>query len=54
MVLDPGQQTTLSLRFAMHGDMGGLHDFRVHLRSNDAEWGDRTLTVLSDWVPARP
>ena len=54
MVLDPGQQTTLSLRFVMHGGMAGLHDFRVHLRSNDAEWGDRTLTVLSDWVAAQP
>jgi hypothetical protein len=54
MVLDPGQQTTLTLRFMMHGDMGGPHDFRVSLPSNDTRWGDSTLTVLSDWVPARP
>ncbi len=53
MVLEPGQQTTLSLEFSMHGDMGGLHDFRVHILSNDRQWGDRTLTVLSDWVTAR-
>ncbi len=54
MVLEAGQQTTLTLRFSMVGDMGGLHDFRVHLTSNDREWGDRTLTVLSDWVAASP
>ncbi len=52
MVLDPGQQTTLTLRFMMHAGMDGPHDFRVSLPSNDAAWGDRTLTVLSDWVPA--
>jgi hypothetical protein len=31
MVLKPGQKTTLSMQFMMHGDMGGKHDFRVHL-----------------------
>jgi hypothetical protein len=51
MVLQPGQNTTLSLSFMMHGDMGGFHDFRVHLPSNDPAWGDQTLTVLSNWVP---
>ena len=54
MVLEPGQRTTLALRFMMTEGMGGPHDFRVHLPSNDREWGDRTLTVLSDWVPAEP
>ena len=54
MVLEPGQQTTLSLQFVMHGDMSGPHDFRVHLASNDRKWGDRTLQVLSDWVTIRP
>jgi hypothetical protein len=34
----------------MHGDMGGLHDFRVHLPTSDPAWGNRTLTVLSNWV----
>lgn len=51
MVLEPGQQTTLSLRFVMHGNMAGPHDFRVHLPINDARWEGRTLRVLSDWVP---
>ena len=34
----------------MHGDMGGFHDFRVHLPNNDPQQPDRTLTVLSNWV----
>jgi hypothetical protein len=51
MVLQPGQRTTLSMEFMMHGDMGGMHDFRVHLPTNDPEQPDRTLTVVSNWVP---
>jgi hypothetical protein len=51
MVLKSGETTTLSMEFLMHGDMGGMHDFRVHLSSNDSAWGDKTLTVLSNWVP---
>ncbi len=51
MVLKPGETTTLSMQFLMHGDMGGPHDFRVHLLTNDPAQSDRTLTVLSDWVP---
>jgi hypothetical protein len=51
MVLKPGESTTLSMEFLMHGDMGGKHDFRVHLPSNDRAWGDKTLVVLSNWVP---
>jgi hypothetical protein len=51
MVLKPGESTTLAMQFMMHGDMGGVHDFRVHLPSNDKNWSDKTLTVLSNWVP---
>jgi hypothetical protein len=51
MALKPGESTTLSMQFMMHGEMGGLHDFRVHLPNNDPNWKDRTLTVLSNWVP---
>jgi hypothetical protein len=50
MVLKPGESTTLSMEFMMHGDMGGMHDFRVHLLSNDPEKPERILTVLSNWV----
>ena len=53
MVLAPGERTTISLWFMMHGTMGGPHDFRVHLPTNDPAWGDRTLTVLSNWVDRR-
>ena len=51
MVLQPGQTTTLYMRFMMHGDMGGPHNFRVHLPNNDPERAEQTLTVLSNWVP---
>ena len=51
MVLNPGQQTTISMRFMMHGEMGGLHDFRLHLLTNDPVRPDYTVSVLSNWVP---
>ncbi len=50
MVLNPGQKTTLSMQFMMHDSMGGQHDFRVHLPTNDPKQPDRTLQVLSNWV----
>lgn len=49
-VLRPGESTTLSMQFMMHADMGGPHDFRVKLATNDpAE--PIELQVLSNWVP---
>jgi hypothetical protein len=51
MVLKPGQTTTLSMSFMMHTGMEGMHDFRVHLVTNDPAQPDRSLTVLSNWVP---
>jgi hypothetical protein len=51
MVLKPGQSAALSMEFNMHGDMGGKHDFRVHLPTNDTTWSEKTLVVLSNWVP---
>jgi hypothetical protein len=50
MVLQPGESTTVDMRFMMHGDMGGLHDFRLHLLSNDPAQPDRSLPVLSNWI----
>jgi hypothetical protein len=50
MALEPGESTTLSMSFMMHGDMGGLHDFRVHLPTNDPSQPDKTLVVLSNWI----
>ncbi len=49
MAIGPGESTTLTLEFMMHGEMGGKHDFRVHLPSNDPARPDVVLTVLSDW-----
>jgi hypothetical protein len=51
MVLKPGEHTTLSMQFMMHGGMGGRHNFRVHLPTNDPAQADQTLSVLSNWVP---
>jgi len=51
MVLQPGERTTVSMVFMMHGDMGGPHDFQLHLVSNDPAHPDRTVEVLSNWVP---
>ena len=51
MVLRPGETTTLSMQFMMHGDMGGRHDFRVRLATNDPENQQSELQVLSNWIP---
>lgn len=50
MVLNPGESTTLSMQFMMHGDMGGKHNFLVHLPTNQPG-EEKQLTVLSNWVP---
>ncbi len=50
MVLQPGASTTVAMEFMMHGDMGGKHDFRLHLVTDDPAQPDLTLTVLSNWV----
>ncbi len=49
MSLKPGESTTVSVSFMMYQGMGGLHDFRVHLRTNDPSLPDRTVQILSDW-----
>ena len=51
MVLQPGASTTLAMQFMMHGDMGGKHNFRVHIPSNAPDQSPQSLTVLSNWVP---
>jgi len=51
MTLKPGESTTISMQFMMHGDMGGPHDFRLHLPNDDPAQQDLSLTVLSNWVP---
>jgi hypothetical protein len=49
MVINPGQKTTVAMSFMMHGNMGGLHDFRLHLPTNDPKQADKTVQVLSNW-----
>jgi hypothetical protein len=49
--LKPGEQTTLSMEFVMVGRKQGPYDFRVHLPTNDPTQPDRTVAVLSNWVP---
>ena len=41
----------MSVRFTMSEGMGGPHDFRVHLRTNDPVEPEKELTILSNWVP---
>jgi len=50
MTLNPGASTRVSMSFMMHGDMGGAHDFRLHLPTNDPQSPDRELVVLSNWI----
>jgi hypothetical protein len=50
MVLNPGERTLVSMQFMMHGDMGGMHDFRLHLPTNDPANPEKEVVVLSNWV----
>lgn len=34
----------------MHGDMGGLHDFRVHVLTDDPTEPEVTMNVVSNWI----
>ena len=51
MVLQPGETTSVWMRFTMTEGMGGFHDFRLHLPTNDPVQPDKELVVLSNWVP---
>lgn len=52
MEILPGQSTTVtSTPFAMNAEMGGPHDFAIHLQTNDPAQPDLVVHVLSDWVP---
>jgi hypothetical protein len=51
MTLNPGQKTTVSMEFNMHGAMAGPHNFRLHLPNNDTSNPDVQLSVISNWVP---
>ena len=51
MTLKPGASTTVSIEFLMHGAMGGYHNFSLHLPTNDPAEPDKTVAILSNWVP---
>ncbi len=50
MVLDPGESTNVTVLFTMQAGMGGFHDFRLHLSTNDPANPDREIVILSNWV----
>lgn len=50
MTLQPGEETTISLRFTMHNMMGGAHEFRLHVPTNDPTQAVIPLTILSNWI----
>ncbi len=52
MVLQPGESTYVeSSIFMMHPGMDGPHDYAVHLKSDDPNYPDLVVHVLSDWGP---
>ncbi len=51
MVLQPGDSTTVTLEYMMHGSMGGQHDFALHLKTNDPTQLDKIVDIRSNWVP---
>jgi hypothetical protein len=51
MQLRPGETTMVTFFLMMHEGMGGYHDMRLHLETNDPTQSDRTITILSNWVP---
>lgn len=48
--IEPGTEATITLRFMMHEGMGGQHDFRLHLNTNDPEEPNKEIVILSNWV----
>lgn len=46
----PGEEAIIRLEFTMHEGMGGPHDFRLHVRSNDPNAPEEEITILSNWV----
>jgi hypothetical protein len=49
-VLEPGETTTVWTRFTMNPGMGGPHDFRLHIATNDPQTPTTSVQILSNWV----
>ena len=50
MLLQPGETTVITFNLMMHGSMGGYHDLRLHIKTNDLNQPDRSITILSNWI----
>lgn len=50
MTIPPGQESEVSMSYTMHDMMGGPHEFRVHVLTNDPNQAEIVLTALSNWV----
>jgi hypothetical protein len=48
--INPGEEATVSVRFMMHGNMGGKHDFLTHVLTDDPLEPDKQVHILSNWV----
>ena len=46
----PGQEAKISTQFMMHEGMGGEHEFRIHIETNDPKQPQQDLIILSNWV----
>lgn len=34
----------------MHGEMGGMHKFALHLPTNDPDTPDEIVSIISNWL----
>jgi hypothetical protein len=50
MLLQPGETTVITFNLMMHGGMGGYHDLRLHIKTNDLNQPDRSITIISNWI----
>ncbi len=46
----PGEEATLTLHFTMHDGMGGDHEFRIPIQTNDPAQPEKDLIVTSNWI----
>ena len=49
--LKPGEETTVMLQFMMHTGMGGQHEFRVHVLTDDPKAPEQEVVIRSNWIP---
>jgi len=47
--LKPGKESYIKVAFTMHEGMGGMHLFRVRVRSNDPTAPEKSILVRADY-----